>query len=56
MILETDAIVNQLKIDEKTDVIEMKNIYLPKMTGNLIPFYMKNNKRILPFWVEMEKI
>ncbi len=56
MILETDAIVNQLKIDEKTDVIEMKNIYLPKMTGNLIPFYMKNNKRILPFLVEMEKI
>ncbi|MCL6295133.1 arylsulfatase [Jejuia spongiicola] len=56
MILETDAIVNQLKIDMETDFIEMKNIYLPKMTGNLIPFYMKNNKRILPFLVEIEKI
>ncbi len=56
MILETDAIVNQLKVDKKTSVIEMKNIYLPKMTGNLIPFYMKNNKRILPFLVELEKI
>ncbi|PIA77682.1 arylsulfatase [Gaetbulibacter sp. 4G1] len=56
MILETDAIVNQLKIDMETDFIEMKNIYLPKMTGNLIPFYMKNNKHILPFLVEIEKI
>ncbi len=56
LFLETKAIVNQLKIEEKTDVIEMKNIYLPKMTCDLIPFYMKNNKHILPFWVEIEKI
>lgn len=56
LFLETKAVVNQLKIDKETDVIEMKNIYLPKMTCDLIPFYMKNNKHILPFWVEMEKI
>ena len=56
LFLETNAIVNQLKIEEKTDVVEMKNVYLPKMTGELIPFYMKNNTHILPFWVEIEKI
>ena len=56
LFLESGAIVNQLKIDNKTDIIEMKNVHLSKMTGDLIPFYMKKNKRILPFWVEMEKI
>jgi len=56
MFLETKAIVNQLKIEEKTDIIEMKNVYLPKMICDFIPFYMKNNKRILPFWVEIERI
>lgn len=56
MFLETNAIVNQLRNDKETDVIEMKNIHLPEMTCDLIPFYMLNNKRIFPFWVEIERI
>ncbi len=54
--LETGMVVNQMKNDVKTDVIEMKNVNLPKMKGSLIPFYMTNRKRIFPFWVELHKI
>ena len=56
MFLETGAVVNQMKNDSKTDVIEMKNVKLPEMEGSLVPFYMINRKRIFPFWVEMERI
>ncbi len=56
LFLEAHTTVNQLKVNKGGDVLEMKNVYLPKMTGDIIPFYMKNNKHILPFWVEMEKI
>ena len=56
LFLETSTIVNQLRVKEKTDIVEMNNVYLPEMVGDLIPFYMKKNKRILPFWVEIEKI
>lgn len=56
MFLETNTVVNQLKNDKNSDIIEMTNVYLPKMTSDLIPFYMIKGKRIFPFWVEMEKI
>jgi arylsulfatase len=57
MYLETNAIVNQLKIDkEDLDVIEMKNVKLPEMECDLIPFYYIGSQKILPFWVEIEKI
>ncbi|WP_420603568.1 arylsulfatase [Flagellimonas sp.] len=56
MFLETGMVVNQMKNDTKTDVIEMQNVALPKMKGSLVPFYMWKGKRIFPFWVEMEKI
>jgi len=57
MYLETGAIINQ-KGNEKdnTDIIEMKNIFLPKMDCDLIPFYSVGSKKIFPFWVEIEKI
>ena len=56
MILETNAIVNQTKNELSTDIIEMKNVSLPNMDAALIPFYAVNNKRILPFWVEVERV
>lgn len=57
MYLETNAIINQIKNEiDDTDVIEMKNIHLPKLEGELIPFYAIGSKRIFPFWVEIEKI
>ncbi len=57
MYLEINTIVRQMhnkKID--TDVIEMKNVYLKEMNGDLIPFYTVDAKYIFPFWVEMKKI
>ncbi len=57
MYLETNAIINQMKNEiDDTDIIEMKNIHLPKMEGELIPFYAVGRKKIFPFWVEIEKI
>lgn len=57
MYLETNAIINQMRNEiDDTDIIEMKNIHLPKMEGELIPFYAVDRKRIFPFWVEIEKV
>jgi arylsulfatase A-like enzyme len=56
MYLETSMIVNKLKNDTQTDVIEMKNISLPSIKGALIPYYLIKGKMILPFSVEVEKV
>ncbi len=37
-------------------IIEMKNVSLPAMNSELIPFYAVNGKNIFPFWVEFERI
>lgn len=57
MYLETNEIINQKKIDKPNiDLVEMKSISLPEMEGELIPFYIENQKKIFPFWVRIEKI
>lgn len=57
MYLETKGRVNQLKNEiDNTEYIEMTNVQLPKMDCDLIPFYRVGNKKILPFWVEMQKV
>ncbi len=57
MLLETKGIINQKKnLNEDTDILEMKNVYLPNMDCDLIPFYSIKGKRIFPFWVELDKI
>ena len=57
MILETGTFISQMKIvDGGSDVIEMKNILLPEITCDLTPFYQAGQKKILPLWVEIEKI
>ncbi len=57
MLLETKGIINQKKnLLEETDMLEMKNVFLPKMNCDLIPFYFIKGKRIFPFWVELDKI
>ncbi len=56
MYLETGTIINQMKnrkID--TDIIELKNVFLPKMNCDFTPFYSIGSKNIFPFWVEIEK-
>ena len=56
MYLETNTIINQMKNDQPTDVIEMKNVSLPEINGELIPYYLTKGKMILPFSVEIEKV
>ncbi len=57
MVLEANTLVRQMvnKADN-TDVIQMKRVYFPKMTGELIPFYAVNNKKIFPFWMKLKKL
>jgi len=57
MCLETGTYINQM-INQKsdTDLIEMKNVYFPKMNCNFTPYYLVGSKRLFPFWVEIEKI
>ena len=38
-----------------TNQIVIKDLELSKMNGALIPFYMVDNQRYFPFWVEMNK-
>lgn len=57
MYLETNTLVHQFKNQvDNTDILEMKNVHLGKMDCDLIPFYSVDNKKIFPFWVEMEKV
>ena len=57
LILETNTLTNrQVNREEGTDLIEMNEVYLPAMEGELIPLYLINGKKILPFWVELQKI
>ncbi len=56
MYLETNTIINQMHNDLNTDFIEMNDVSLPEMDGELIPYYLVGGKSIMPFWVEIEKI
>jgi hypothetical protein len=56
MFLETGTIIHQASYTlNEEDVIEMKDVRLPEMTGNLIPYFQTENKRIFPLWVEITK-
>jgi arylsulfatase len=57
MMLETGTFISQMKnVNASADVIEMKNIKLPEMRCDLTPFYLTGQKKILPLWVEIERI
>ena len=56
MCLETRSFINQQNNQLVTDILEMKNVHLPKMECDFIPYYSIGTKRIFPFWVEIEKI
>ena len=57
MVLETGPVVNQMvNKQDKTDIVEMKNLTLNEMNCELIPFYSVGGKNIFPFWVELERI
>lgn len=57
MVLETGTWVNQFEnTATAVDILEMPNVSLPEMTGDLVPFYQSGAKKIFPFWVSLEKI
>lgn len=57
MIVETGGCINQLKNEiNATDLIEMKNVYLPSFKCDFVPFYLTGGRRILPLYIEIEKI
>lgn len=57
LLLETRGITHrQVNTQKDTDLIEMKGVYLPAFEGELIPVYLVGNRRILPFWVQLEKM
>jgi len=57
MIVETGPIINQMKDDiDETDLIEMKNVYLPSLKCDFVPFYLTGGRRIFPLWVEAERV
>jgi arylsulfatase len=57
MYLETGPRIHKASNNlENTEVLEMKDILLPAMNCDLIPFYAVEDKRIFPFWVKMERM
>ncbi|MBT8298844.1 MAG: arylsulfatase, partial [Maribacter sp.] len=57
MYLETGSRINQMQNDVDNEIfIEMANVSLSKMKCDLIPFYKVGNKKIFPFWVEIQKL
>lgn len=57
MYLETNSfIIQQENINIPADIIEMKDVYLKDIEGDLIPHYSTGGKSIFPLWVEVEKI
>jgi arylsulfatase len=57
MVVEANTIVRQKKISgEMIDVIEMDNVYIPKMKGDIIPFYAVNGRNVFPFYMVMTKV
>jgi len=57
MILETNTLIHQMRVSEPdTDILEMKNVSLPDLKGNLRPIYTSKNGNIFPFWVEIKRM
>ncbi len=57
MFLNAQGLVNRkINPEIETDIIIMNNIYLPEMECEIRPYYRVKGKKILPFWVQLEKI
>jgi len=56
MFLEAKGVINQKKIKgDSLETISFDNVYLPPGAYDLMPFYLIENKKIFPFWVEIKK-
>ena len=57
MMVETNTFISQMKNESGiTELIDMKNIYIPAMKCDFTPFYLTGQRKILPLWVEIEKV
>ncbi|WP_236975535.1 arylsulfatase [Membranihabitans maritimus] len=56
MYLEAGTQVMRKTADISSEILEMKNVYLPEMKGDLIPFYTVDRRRIMPFYIELERM
>jgi arylsulfatase A-like enzyme len=57
MMVETKTFISQMQNENGvTDVIEMKGINIPAMKCDFTPFYLTGQRKILPLWVEIEKV
>ena len=57
MMLDARSVTYQFfNSDDNAIFLEMKNVYLPGMKSDFIPFYDTGSRRILPLWVEIEKV
>lgn len=57
MMLETGTLIQQLEVSNLgTNEIVMENVFLPRMKGDLLPFYESGPQTIFPFWVEVQRI
>lgn len=55
LLLETNGVIRSQKLEESSDIIEMKGLYFDGMSCEFIPIYKINGKSIFPFWVEIER-
>ncbi len=57
MVIETNSVIYQSHYtSDTTAVIEMRDVHFRSMKTDLIPFYESGSRRILPLWVEIERI
>ena len=57
MVLEINEVVYQKEATPSASgIIEMNQIALSEIKGDLIPTYISGRKNILPFWVEIERV
>jgi arylsulfatase len=57
MVVETGAFINQMSNDKTDmDLIEMKDLILPSVKCDFVPFYLSGARRIFPLWVEIDRI
>jgi len=55
MMMEFGSFIIQAKNEDSgMSILEIKDVSLPEMTCDFIPFYQSGNKRIFPLWAEME--
>ena len=57
MTVESGTLVHHQPISENQgDKVTMKNVYLPQLKTQFIPFFQGKGQMIFPFWVEIKRV